>query len=68
MDLNHFRKINQTIIYHSKPSSVIQLHVQQTNYRLQVKVLNCLLQLWTLKMLPITIYKQPVIKTPILTI
>jgi len=37
--------INQRIIYHSKPSSVIQLHVQLTNHRIQIKVLTCLLQL-----------------------
>jgi len=43
--LIHVQTINQRIIYHSKPSSVTQLHVQQTNHRIQIKVLTCLLQL-----------------------
>jgi len=29
--LLHVQTINQRIIYHSKPSSVIQLHVRATN-------------------------------------
>jgi len=43
--LIHVQTINQRIIYHTKPSSVIQLHVKQTNHRIQIKVLTSLLQL-----------------------
>jgi len=49
-----------------KPSVVIQLHVQQTNHRIQIKVLTCLLQL--LKMISSSVYKQAMISTPIQTI
>jgi len=62
----HVQKINRRIIYHSKPSSVIQLHVQQTNHRIQIKVLTCLLQL--LKMISSSVYKQAMISTPIQTV
>ena len=39
--LIHVQTINQRIIYHSKPASVIQLHVQQTNHTIQIKVFVC---------------------------
>jgi len=64
--LTHVQTINQRIIYHSKPSSVIQLHVQQTNHRIQIKVWTCLLHL--LKMISSSVYKQAMISTPIQTI
>jgi len=56
--LIHVQTINQRIIYHSKPSSVIQLHVQQTDHRIQIKVLTCLLQL--LQMISSSVYKQAI--------
>ena len=58
--LIHVQTIKQRIIYHSKPSSVIQLHVQQ---RIQIKVLSCLLEL--LKMISSSVYKQTMTSTPI---
>ena len=64
--LIHVQTINQRIIYHSKPSSVIQLHVEQTNHRIQIKILTCLLQL--LKMISSSVYKQANISTPVQTI
>jgi len=64
--LIHVQTIDQRIIYHSKPSSVIQLRVQQTNHRIQIKLLTCLLQL--LKMISSSVHKQAMISTPIQTV
>jgi len=65
--LIHVQTINQRIICHSELSSVIQLHVQQqTNHRIQIKVLTFLLQLF--KMISSLVYKQAMISTPIETI
>ena len=63
--LIHVQTINQQIIYHSKPSSVIQLHVQLTNHRIQIKVLTCLLQL--LKMISSSVYRLTPIQTILFT-